>query len=50
MLLVGEFEVNASAQAALRRIAQWPWIDFPASRLRGGAPPLSPPSINYFFI
>jgi len=36
MLFVGAAEVNALAQAALRQVAQWPWIEHPTFHLRGG--------------
>ena len=36
MLFVEAVEVNALAEGALRRVTQWPWIEHPTFRLRGG--------------
>jgi len=36
VLLARAVEVNDLAQGALRRVAQWPWIEHPTFQLRDG--------------
>ena len=49
VLLVGEVEVNALAQGALRKFTQWLWIEHPTFQLGGGhfTTELLPPQISH---
>jgi len=49
MLFVGAVAVNALAQAALRRVSHWPWIEHPTFQLRGGhsTTDVPPPTLSH---